>query len=149
MKSLKIAVVFTAIVCLTGSFQKIAKAEFYFGPGCEASCWRPNRLEPSSPGNNSQGSSNYSSLVRSLYSKASDARWAGDYATEFRIYNRIISLDSQAAQAYFNRGSIKQSKLNDKAGAMADFQIAYQLFRQRGDQYMIRASMEHINQLSE
>jgi tetratricopeptide (TPR) repeat protein len=142
MKSLKLAVVFTAIVCITGSFQKIAKAEFYFGPGCEASCWRPNRVEPSSPGNDS-------SLVRSLYSKASDAKLAGDYATAFRIYNKIISLDSQAAQAYFNRGSIKQSKLNDRAGAMADFRMAYHLFRQRGDQYMIRASMEHINQLNE
>jgi tetratricopeptide (TPR) repeat protein len=144
MKNLKFAAVFTMIVCLTGSFQKIAKADFYFGPGCEASCWRPNLDKPSSANTSPQGS-----LIRSLFSKASDARWAGDYATEFRIYNKIINIDSQAAQAYFNRGSIKQSKLNDRAGAMADFRRAYQLFRQEGNQYMVRASMEHINQLSE
>lgn len=89
------------------------------------------------------------SLVRSLYSKASDARWAGNYTTEFQIYNKIISLDSQEAQAYFNRGSIKQSKLNDKVGAMADFRKAFELFQQKGDKYMKRASMEHIQQLSE
>jgi tetratricopeptide (TPR) repeat protein len=83
-------------------------------------------------------------LVRSLYSKASDARWAGDYTTEFQLYNKIISLDSQEAQAYFNRGSIKQSKLNNRAGTMADFRIAFELFQQKGDKYMTRASMEHI-----
>jgi tetratricopeptide (TPR) repeat protein len=83
----------------------------------------------------------------SLYEKASDARREGDYSAAFQIYTKIISIDSQEAQAYFNRGSIRQSNLNDRAGAMADFQIALQLFRRQGDDYMTRASLERIQQL--
>lgn len=88
------------------------------------------------------------SVVDSLYGKASDAKLKNNYASAFQIYGQIISLYPQEAQAYFNRGSIKQSKLNDRAGALEDFQTAHGLFQQKGDKYMVRASMEHIRQLS-
>lgn len=88
-------------------------------------------------------------LVTTLFEQASDARRAGNYTTEFQLYNKIISLNSQEAQAYFNRGSIKQKHLNDRAGAIADFQAAFKLFKQQGDKYMTEASTEHLQQLSE
>jgi tetratricopeptide (TPR) repeat protein len=94
------------------------------------------------------GSDQQHSMVDSLYEKASDARWSKNYAAEFQIYNKIISLDPRSAQAYFNRGSIKQNKMNDRAGALSDFRLAAKLFKQEGNSYMIRASSEHIEQLT-
>lgn len=93
------------------------------------------------------GSGKQSSKVDALYEKASDATWNKNHAAAFQIYNRIISIDPRSAQAYFNRGSIKQEKMNDRAGALSDFQMASKLFKQKGDSYMIRASSEHIEQL--
>jgi tetratricopeptide (TPR) repeat protein len=93
------------------------------------------------------GSGQQSSQVDVLYAKASDAREKKNYAAEFQIYNKIISLNPRSAQAYFNRGSIKQEQMNDRAGALSDFQMAAKLFKQEGDSYMIRASSEHIEQL--
>lgn len=86
-------------------------------------------------------------VIDSLYEKASDARREGNYSQAFQIYTKIISLNPQEAQAYFNRGSIRQSNLNDRTGAMADFQIAVELFRQQRDNYMTRASIQHLQQL--
>jgi tetratricopeptide (TPR) repeat protein len=94
------------------------------------------------PEPNQQGS-----LIDSLYEKASDENRRGNYSEAFQIYTKIVSLNSQEAQAYFNRGSIRQANLNDRAGAMADFQTAVELFQQQGDDYMTRASIEHIQQL--
>jgi tetratricopeptide (TPR) repeat protein len=88
-----------------------------------------------------------SPLIDSLYEEASNVKRKGNYSAAFQIYTKIISLDSREAQAYFNRGSIRQLNLNDRVGAMADFRIAVELFRQQGDNYMTRASMEHIQQL--
>ena len=95
------------------------------------------------------GSDRQSSLIDSLYEKASDARYKRNYAAAFQIYTEIIRIDPQEAQAYFNRGSIKQSNLNDRVGAKTDFRIAVKLFQRKGDDYMTRASIEHIQQLSE
>jgi tetratricopeptide (TPR) repeat protein len=94
------------------------------------------------------GSNQRYTEVDALYEKASDARWEKNYAAAFQIYNKIISLDPRSAQAYFNRGSIKQERMNDRAGALSDFQMSLKLFRQEGDSYMIRASSEHIEQLT-
>jgi tetratricopeptide (TPR) repeat protein len=94
------------------------------------------------------GSGQQNSKVDSLYEKASDLRSAHNYAAEFQVYNKIISLDPRSAQAYFNRGSIKQERMNDRAGALSDFQMAVKLFKKEGDSYMIRASSEHIEQLT-
>jgi tetratricopeptide (TPR) repeat protein len=93
------------------------------------------------------GSDQQSSLVDSLYAEASDKTHDGNYAAAFQIYTKIIRLNPQEAQAYFNRGDIKQSNLNDRDGAEIDFRIAAKLFRRQGDDYMTRASMEHIQEL--
>jgi tetratricopeptide (TPR) repeat protein len=122
---------------LTGSYGSAGGS--YAVPGASWQ-WMPNNS--GSNGQNSQS-------IDSLYEKASDERHKGNYAAAFQIYDNIVALDPQEAQAYFNRGSIKQSKLDDRVGAMEDFQIAVELFRQQGDKYMTRASMEHIQELRE
>jgi tetratricopeptide (TPR) repeat protein len=139
MTRLKFAMVFTVIVCITGSFSKTANAQSNLGGYCFSCAYNPMYPHLGKP--------QQRSLVDSLYAQASDEKYKGNYAAAFQLYTKIISLDSQEAQAYFNRGSIKQSNLNDRAGAMEDFRIAFELFRQKGDNYMTRASMEHIQQL--
>ena len=94
------------------------------------------------------GSNQQSSSVDALYEQASDATWNKNHAAAFQIYNKIISLDPRSAQAYFNRGSIKQKNMRDQAGALSDFEMAAKLFRQEGNSYMIKAASEHIEQLT-
>ena len=82
------------------------------------------------------GSGQQSSNIDALYAKASDATWSKDHAAAFQIYNKIISLDPRSAQAYFNRGSIKQEKMNDRSGALSDFRMAAKLVKQEGNSDM-------------
>lgn len=138
MTKVKFAVVFAVLVCVTGIFPKSAKAEFYFDADGQSS-WRPTLTKPSS---NPQRS-----LIDSLYSQAYAARRAKNYASALEIYNKIISLDSQEAQAYFVRGSIKKSQLNDKNGAVKDFEMAAKLFRQEGKNYLSRKAIGEIQSI--
>ncbi len=145
MLKLRFTVMFTVLVCLTGILPKTATAQRYrgldsLGIYCKTCRGTPYRLRSGKPQPRSQ--------VSTLYARASDASYQGNYAAALQIYSEIIRLNPQEAQAYFNRGSIKQSTLGDKAGALADFQTAYGLFQQEGDKYMTRASMEHIRQLN-
>jgi tetratricopeptide (TPR) repeat protein len=94
------------------------------------------------------GSNQRYTAVDALYEKASDARWAKNHAAAFQIYNKIISLDPRSAQAYFSRGVIKEERMNDRIGALSDYQMAAKLFKQEGDSYMIRASSENIERLT-
>jgi tetratricopeptide (TPR) repeat protein len=149
MLRLRYILICAALISQSISFSRVASAQNSMAP------FSPQIL-PCSYGDGSQcgfgkedGSDQQSSLIDSLYEKASDANYQGNYAVAFQIYTKIISLDPQEAQAYFNRGDIKQSKLNDRAGAGVDFRIAAKLFRQQGDDHMTRASIEHIQQLSE
>jgi tetratricopeptide (TPR) repeat protein len=138
MTKLKFAVVFAVAICTIGSFPKVAKSQSNLGGYCFSCAYNPMYPHLGKP--------RQKSLVDSLYAEASDEKYKGNDAAAFQLYTKIISLDPQAAQAYFNRGSIKQEHHN-RAGAMSDFQMAFQLFRQGGDKYMTRASMEHIAQL--
>jgi hypothetical protein len=88
------------------------------------------------PPNPEDGSNSQSSLINSLYEEASDANYREDYVAAFQLYTKIIKLDPLEAQAYFNRGGIRQSEMNDLTGAERDFRIA-------------EASIERIQQLSE
>lgn len=88
------------------------------------------------------------SVIDSLYGQASDEMRRSNYVAASRIYMRIISLDPQEAQAYFNLGSILQSNLHDRGGALVNFQKALKLFRREGNNYMTRASIRHIRELT-
>lgn len=139
----------TFVILLTGQqANSLPSGASYVLPPSAPSNWIINPANPAYlPKPNARPRQQYSA-IDSLYEKASDARWKNDYSTEFQIYNQIISLDPQEAQAHFNRGSIKQARLNDPSGALKDFEVAYSLFHQKGDQYMIKASKEHIQQLT-
>jgi tetratricopeptide (TPR) repeat protein len=89
-----------------------------------------------------------SESIDSLYEKASDEKRKGNYIAASQIYMKIISLDPQEAQAYFNLGSIQHLKLNDRDGALVNFRTAEKLFRQQGNKYMTRASIENIHELT-
>jgi tetratricopeptide (TPR) repeat protein len=91
---------------------------------------------------------NNSESIDSLYEKASDEKRKGNYIAASQIYKKIINFDSQEAQAYFNLGSIQHLRLNDRAAALVNFRTAEKLFRQQGDDYMTRASIENIHELT-
>ncbi len=47
-----------------------------------------------------------------------------DYQGALADYNRAIAINPDDADAYYNRGILKESKLNDPRGALADFNRA-------------------------
>jgi tetratricopeptide (TPR) repeat protein len=143
------ALLVTLTVVLTGQqTNALPSGSRYVLPPSAPSNWIINPANPAYRSRPNNGSGQQYSAINSLYRKASEEKYQRNYEGAFQTYTRIISVDPQAAQAYFNRGSIKQSKLNDRVGALEDFQIAHGLFQQKGDKYMIRVSMEHIRQLS-
>jgi tetratricopeptide (TPR) repeat protein len=66
------------------------------------------------------GSGNY-------FSSASRKYNSGDYRGALADYNRAIRLNPNSANAYYNRGLIKATKLQDERGALADYNRAIQL----------------------
>jgi tetratricopeptide (TPR) repeat protein len=132
MTKLRLSVVFTVIVCITGSFQEIAKAEFYFGPGCAGSCWRPTLKEPSSTEDNSQTSPNSSSSAERYYSAGQEwlRKWRKrvvtigqdqqaeeQIKTAFRMFQSSANSDPGNADAYVGMG-VCQYGLGDMQGAL-------------------------------
>jgi tetratricopeptide (TPR) repeat protein len=148
IKAISASLLTLAVVLTSQQANSLPSGSRYVLPPSAPSNWIINPANPLYLPRPNNGSGQRSSAIDSLYSKASDARWKNNYAMAFQLYSKIISLNPQEGQAYFNRGSIKQSNLNDRAGALQDFQTAHGLFQQKGDRYMIRASMEHIQQLS-
>ncbi|WP_373544255.1 tetratricopeptide repeat protein [Chamaesiphon sp.] len=66
------------------------------------------------------GSGNY-------FSSASRKYNSGDYRGALADYNRAIKSNPNSANAYYNRGLIKATKLQDERGALADYNRAIQL----------------------
>ena len=67
-----------------------------------------------------EGSGNY-------FSSASRKYNSGDYRGALADYNRAIRFNPNSANAYYNRGLIKATKLQDERGALADYNRAIQL----------------------
>jgi tetratricopeptide (TPR) repeat protein len=148
IKAISASLVTLAVVLIGQQVNALPSGSRYVLPPSAPSNWIINPANPLYLPRPNNGSGQRYSAIDALYSKASEEKYRGNYAAALQTYRQIISANSQEAQAYFNRGSIKQSKLNDRVGALEDFQIAHGLFQQKGDKYMIRASMEHIRQLS-
>jgi tetratricopeptide (TPR) repeat protein len=55
----------------------------------------------------------------------------GDYSSALADYNQALTLNRRLVGIYINRGNLKD-KLNDRPGAIQDFQAAARLFRQQG-----------------
>ena len=51
----------------------------------------------------------------------------GDYQGALADYNRAIKINRRSANAYYNRGLLKTTKLQDDRGALADYDRAIQL----------------------
>jgi tetratricopeptide (TPR) repeat protein len=118
---------------LTGSYGSAGGS--YPIPGA---WWSPNSPVNSSPGR---------SQVSTLYQQAFAEGERGNYAGEVQLYSQIVSIDPQAANAYYNRGLVKKNKLNDRVGAIQDFQNAAAIYRQKGERYMFQDCVNKLQSL--
>jgi tetratricopeptide (TPR) repeat protein len=100
--------------------------------------WSPNSPVNSNPGR---------SQVSTLYQQAFAEGERGNYAGEVQLYSQIVRIDPQAANAYYNRGLVKKNKLNDRVGAIQDFQNAAAIYRQKGERYMFQDCVNKIQSL--
>jgi tetratricopeptide (TPR) repeat protein len=87
------------------------------------------------------------SQVSTLYQQAFAEGERGNYAGEVQIYSQIVRIDPQAANAYYNRGLVKKNKLNDRVGAIQDFQNAAAIYRQKGENYMFQDCINKLQSL--
>jgi tetratricopeptide (TPR) repeat protein len=62
-----------------------------------------------------------------LFGSAAQKYQQGDYQGALSDYNRLIKIAPRSANAYYNRGLIKASKLQDDRGALADYNRAIQI----------------------
>jgi tetratricopeptide (TPR) repeat protein len=123
----------TLLMCKPVRAQYIRQAPIYV---------EPPYIHQSDPRNNKPSSTS------TLYQRAFAESNRGNYTAEVQIYSQIIRIDPQAANAYYNRGLVKKNKLNDRAGAIQDFQNAAAIYRQKGEDYMFRDCINKIQSLS-
>jgi tetratricopeptide (TPR) repeat protein len=139
MTKLKFAVVFAAIIFVTGSFAKVAKAQSSLGIYCYSCAYNP--MLPRINKNND------ASQEQSLFQQAFAEGEKGNYEAEVGIYAEIVRINPQSAYAYYDIGQVKKNKLNDRSGAIEAFRIAANIFRQQGNDSMFRDAMEKVQAL--
>jgi tetratricopeptide (TPR) repeat protein len=61
------------------------------------------------------------------FASAAQKYQQGDYRGALADYNRAIKINPKNANAYYNRGLLKATKLQDDRGALADYDRAIQL----------------------
>jgi tetratricopeptide (TPR) repeat protein len=61
------------------------------------------------------------------FTSAAQKYQQGDYQGALADYNRAIKINPKNANAYYNRGLLKATKLQDPQGALADYNSAIQL----------------------
>jgi tetratricopeptide (TPR) repeat protein len=67
----------------------------------------------------------------------------GDYQRALSDFNQAISIDPKnSATYYYNRGRLKQDKLNDTQGALADYNRAIQINPNYADTYSNRGRLK-------
>jgi tetratricopeptide (TPR) repeat protein len=62
-------------------------------------------------------------------------------------YNQAISLDPKYALAYYNRGILKATKLNDRQGAISDLRTAARIFREQGQTQNLQWAIASLRKL--
>jgi Flp pilus assembly protein TadD/S1-C subfamily serine protease len=70
-----------------------------------------------------------------------------DWRGALQDYNKSISLYPDNAEAYYSRATLKHRKLNDKVGAITDYQRAAQLFRSRKQTQDLQDTLDRLRQL--
>jgi tetratricopeptide (TPR) repeat protein/V8-like Glu-specific endopeptidase len=66
----------------------------------------------------------------------------GNYQGALADYNRAIALNSNLAEAYYNRGLLKHEKLNDPQGALADYDRTIALNPNHAEAYVNRGDLK-------
>lgn len=145
MSKLSYALVITSFVAPTLVFSGAVNAQLTgsFGPAggsypIPGAWWSPNSPVNSNPGG---------SQVSALYQQAFAEGERGNYTGEVQIYSQIVRIDPQAANAYYNRGIVKKNKLNDRVGAIQDFQNAAAIYRQKVESYMFQDCVNKLQSL--
>jgi tetratricopeptide (TPR) repeat protein len=64
-------------------------------------------------------------------------------------FNKVIELNPEYAEAYVERGALKMLKLDDRRGAIQDFQRAAQLFRKQGNDPELQKMLGLLKALGE
>jgi tetratricopeptide (TPR) repeat protein len=119
----------------------------YVLPPSAPSNWIINPANPIySPGGSTSSSDEN---LTSLFNRAIAEGEKGNYEAKARLFTEMIRINPQGAYSYYNRGLVKKNKLNDRSGAVEDFQMAAQLFRQQGKSSMYRESIRQIQSINE
>jgi tetratricopeptide (TPR) repeat protein len=145
MPNLKFAVVFAALVTVSGIFPETAKAQvmgtgrigkFYYSiPGAY---YNPNlpRVKP-------DGSK--ASQEKLVYNRAIAEGEKGNHEAAARLFIEIIKMNPQAAYAYYDLGLTFKNNLNNRDLAVKCFRTAAKVYQQNGDTSMARESLYQIS----
>jgi tetratricopeptide (TPR) repeat protein len=82
------------------------------------------------------------------FTRAYVYRQLQEFQQSLTDYNRAITVNPQAANAYVSRGNLKQNKLNDIQGALADYNRAITVNPQYIDAYNNRGNLKQ-NELND
>jgi hypothetical protein len=109
IKAISASLVTFAVLITGQQANALPSGSRYVLPPSAPSNWIINPANPAYRSRPYNGSGQGYSAINSLYRKASEEKYQRNYEGAFQTYTRIISVDPQAAQAYFNRGSINNS----------------------------------------
>jgi len=70
----------------------------------------------------------------------------GDYVGAIQSYDAVVSINSENARAYGNRGFMKLN-LGDRMAALADFRIAAELFLTQGRMANYEMVLDYIEKM--
>jgi tetratricopeptide (TPR) repeat protein len=141
MSNLKYAVVFAALVTMSGMFPDTAKAQGRYGnfhytvPG--------SQHNPNYPPLTPDGSK--ASQEELIYHRAVAEGEKGNHEAAAQLYIEIIKMNPQAAYTYRNLGLKYKNHLNNREMAVKYFRMAAKLYRHKGETSMARDSIDLIS----
>jgi tetratricopeptide (TPR) repeat protein len=153
MSNIKRAFIFVVLATVSGIVTETAKAQTSRSPNFlhspmrvyqETSVFnqRYPRVTPATP-DDVKAARDERNLM-ALFSKASQEYDRENYQNAARVYVQIIQNYPQEAQAYFNLGVLLKEHSNNRAMSIKCLRIAYKLFQQKNDRYMIEATQRHL-----
>jgi tetratricopeptide (TPR) repeat protein len=143
MSNLKCAVVFAALVTVSGIFPDTAKAQvrnLYRNSVIRS--WSNNakifypRVKP-------DGSE--ASQEELIYHRAIAQGEKGNHEAAAQLFIEIIKMNPEAAYAYRNLGLTYKNKLNNREMAVKCFRMAAKLYQQKGETSMAQNSIDLIS----
>jgi tetratricopeptide (TPR) repeat protein len=145
MSNFKCAVVFAALVTVSGIFPETAKAQvmgtgrvgnsYYSIPGA----WYNPNLPRVNPDDSKASQENL------IYHRAIAEGEKGNHEAAARLFIEIIKMNPQAAYAYYDLGLTFKNNLNNRDMAVKCFRTAAKVYQQKGDTSMARESIYQIS----